>query len=370
MDKYTKQLELLRANHNYRQLPSAETNALFDLCSNDYLGINFDTKLPHEFMETYNESYKFSATSSRLLSKNLEQHSLLEQLISQSYQSESALVFNSGYHANVGILSALPRKNDLIIADKLIHASVIDGAKLSSADFIRYKHLDYTHLDQLLSKNRSKYDKVFIVSESIFSMDGDIVDIAQLVELKKRHKCFLYIDEAHALGIRGKQGLGCVEEQNCIADVDFIVGTFGKAMASVGAFIACKQIYKDFLINHSRSFIFSTALPPINIAWSIFVFKKILLMHQQREHLKRLSTWFASALNSESGSHIIPFVIGTNADAIAKSEALKAKGFNALPVRYPTVPKGTARLRFSLCANMNTEDLQAVPDFLIPPSNE
>jgi len=304
------------------------------------------------------------------LSKSLEQHLHLEQQISQSYKTESALVFNSGYHANIGILSSLPGKNDLIIADKLIHASAIDGAKLSQAAFMRYKHLDYFHLDQILSKHRNDYENVFIVSESIFSMDGDIGDLVQLIDIKERYQCFLYIDEAHALGVCGNRGLGCAEELNCISKVDFIVGTMGKAMASVGAYVACKQVFKDYLINHSRSFIFSTALPPVNIVWSSFIFEQMQQMNQEREHLKRLSIQFADMLDIASDSHIIPFIIGSNVNAVTKSEELKQEGFNVLPVRYPTVPRGTARLRFSLCANMNMDDLKPLHNLLIPANNE
>lgn len=370
MDRYTEQLQVLKSTGNYRQLPPYETLSLFDLCSNDYLGINANGNLCEEFLENFDQNYEFSSASSRLLSKSLTHHLQLEKFIAQSYQIESALIFNSGYHANVGILSTLPGKKDLIIADKLIHASVIDGAKLSKADFMRYKHLDYDHLEQILCKHRNNYENVFIVSESIFSMDGDVADLAQLIEIKERHTCFLYVDEAHALGVCGNRGLGYAEELKLISKVDFIVGTMGKAMASVGAFVTCKQVYKEYLINHSRAFIFSTALPPINIVWSTFVFEKMQQMSHERNHLKRLSEQFAALLNTQSHSHIFPFIIGSNANSIAKSNELKQNGFNVLPVRYPTVPKGTARLRFSLCANMKIEDLEPLQKLLTTNNNE
>jgi 8-amino-7-oxononanoate synthase len=370
MDKYSEQMQALKSNGNYRLLPPLETTGLFDLCSNDYLGINSDAALLEEFLENYNKDFAFSSTSSRLLSKSLTQHLRFEQLIEQSYQTEAALVYNSGYHANIGILSALPGKKDLIIADKLIHASVIDGAKLSQADFMRYKHLDYVHLKQILTKYRSNYENVFIVSESIFSMDGDVAKLKQLIEIKESFNCYLYIDEAHALGIRGDKGLGCVEESDCISQVDFIVGTMGKAMASVGAFVTCKQVFKEYLINHSRAFIFSTALPPINMAWSCFVFERIQEMAQEREHLRKISKQFADVLNIKSYSHIIPFIVGSNEGAITKSMELKKEGFHILPIRYPTVPKGTARLRFSLCAHMDMNDLKPLQPLLMSARNE
>lgn len=370
MDRFHEQLETLKSGSNYRQLPPTETMGLFDLCSNDYLGINADKALRRDFLENHNHNFEFGSGSSRLLSKSMEQHVHFEQCIAAAYQKEAALVFNSGYHANVGLISALPGKRDLIIADKLIHASVIDGAKLSQADFKRYRHLSYSHLDEILTKYRHEYEHVFIISESIFSMDGDVADIQKLVAIKERHDCWLYIDEAHALGIRGAYGLGCVEEQNCTPSVDFIVGTMGKAMGSMGAFVACKQLFKDYLINHSRAFIFSTALPPVSIAWSRFVFEKMQLMSREREHLAQLSRQFAKSLGVQSDSHIIPFIIGSNDNALQQSEALKKQGYNVLPVRYPTVPKGTARLRFSLSANMNLEHLEPIQKLLNPTAHE
>lgn len=369
MDQYKTRLQDLKKSNNYRQLPDYDTLNLIDLCSNDYLGINANAHLRDEFLSEFNMDYAFSSTSSRLLSKSMEQHVLFENTIAESYNTEATLLFNSGYHANVGILSALPGSKDLIIADKMIHASVIDGAKLSSADFMRYKHLNYKHLELLLEKHRKDYDKVFIVSESIFSMDGDVANILELIELKNKYNCYLYIDEAHALGVCGKQGLGCVEALNCMADVDFIVGTMGKAMASVGAFVACQQVFVDYLINHSRAFIFSTALPPINAAWSNFIFQKMKDMNAQRKRLQNLSSDFAAILNVQADSHIISFVIGANSEAIAASQLLKQNGFNVLPIRYPTVPKNTARLRFSLSANMKFESLKSIQYILTTDTN-
>ncbi len=364
MNKYNLCLQELKENSSYRQLPDSQTLNHIDLCSNDYLGINANTHLRDEFLREFNMDYAFSSTSSRLLSKSLKQHVLLENTIAESFNTEAAMLFNSGYQANVGILSALPGSKDLIIADKLIHASVIDGAKLSSADFRRYKHLNYEHLKFMLEKHRNSYDKVFIVSESIFSMDGDVANIHELSELKNKYNCYLYIDEAHALGVCGKHGLGCVEELDCMAEVDFIVGTMGKAMASVGAFVACQRVFVDYLINHSRAFIYSTALPPINAAWSTFIFHKIKDMNTQREHLQQLSSGFARMLNIKADSHIIPFVIGANAEAIAASQLLKQNDFNVLPIRYPAVPKNSARLRFSLSANMELDKLKAIQSLL------
>lgn len=364
MKQYIEKLQKLKESQNYRTLLDTGTEQLLDLCSNDYLGINANTKMQEIFWDEFATKQSFSSCSSRLLSKSLEQHQFLETEIADAFNKEASLLFNSGYHANVGILPAISSNKDLIIADKLIHASLIDGARLSQADFMRYKHLDYAHLESLLKKYRNSYNQVFIVSESIFSMDGDIADLHKLVELKQKYNCLLYVDEAHALGVRGINGLGCAEEQNCIPDVDYIVGTMGKAIASIGAFVVCTQLFKDYLINYSRSFIFSTALPPINVAWSRFVFQNIASMKTERQNLKQLSLAFADMLNIKSDSHIIPFIIGSNADAIETSLKLKNQGFNVLPVRYPTVPKNTSRLRFSLSANVNIEQLKPIKELI------
>lgn len=362
--RYTETLTALQEAGNFRSFTSSQ-EGLLDICSNDYLSLNTDEQLYDEFMQQLTaKRTRFSACSSRLLSGNTPEHDELEALIASAFQTEACLLYNSGYHANVGILPALAGKKDLILADKLVHASMIDGIQLAPADFQRYRHLDYAHLETLLQKYRADYEQVFIVTESIFSMDGDIADLHQLVELKNKYNCLLYVDEAHALGVRGKNGLGCVEEMNCIKDVDLIVGTFGKAMASVGAYVACSEILKQYLVNHSRTLIFTTALPPVNNAWTKFLFERLPDFENRRQHLAKLSVDFAASLGQTTASHIVPYIIGENQEAIAASQLLKKNGFNVLPIRYPTVPKGTARLRFSLNAGMKIEQLLPIKDIL------
>ncbi len=363
--RYFDTIENLKKSGNYRVLYKENSDNLLDLCSNDYLGLNRDESLYNDFLNTLSsKKYKFSSCSSRLLSGSFEEHKEIEELIADSYQSEACLLYNSGYHANMGILPAIAGKKDLIVADKLVHASIIDGLRLSEANVIRFKHLDYTHLENILIKNRNDYENVFIVSESIFSMDGDVASIEQLLELKQKYKSYLYIDEAHSVGVRGRTGLGCIEESGLLNKIDFIVGTFGKALASVGAFVVCNRVFKDYLVNHSRTLIFTTALPPINVAWTKYIFEKLPDFHIKRENLKNVSTQFSELLNQKPQSHIIPFIIGENEAAIAESQKLKQHGFNVLPIRYPTVPKGTARLRFSLNADMEIDQLRPLKEIL------
>ena len=279
MKDYQQFLDRLTQVGNLRRLPDitqhgvyvhSQEGTMVNCSSNDYLGLAHDTTLRRDFLTwAMNQPLPLSSSSSRLLTGNSPYTEELEQLLQQSFGREAALVFNSGYHANTGILSALADKHTLIIADKLAHASIIDGLKLSNAAFRRYRHQDYIHLDNLLEKEASQYDQVIIATESIFSMDGDVTDLRQLIDLKKRYSnVLLYVDEAHAIGVRGPHGLGIAEEMNCIADIDLLVGTFGKALASMGAYVLCSKTLRDYLVNTARSLIFSTALPPFQTAWT------------------------------------------------------------------------------------------------------
>jgi 8-amino-7-oxononanoate synthase len=296
---YLNELEQLAAKGNLRRLPQAiykgkwvekEGQCLLNLSSNDYLGLASDTRLREEFMETLSErDFLFSASSSRLLTGNFPVYAELEELLADLYQAEGALVLDSGYHMNVGILPAVTDAQTLILADKLVHASLIDGIRLSAARCIRYRHQDYGQLESLVEKYQVEYPRMVIVTESVFSMDGDVTDLLRLVALKRRYpQVMLYVDEAHAVGVRGTNGLGVAEEQGCIADIDFLCGTFGKALASVGAFVICRKLLRDYLVNKMRTLIFTTALPPLNIAWTRFVVAHLPQWQERRKHLQHL----------------------------------------------------------------------------------
>ena len=279
------------------------------------------------------------------------------------------MVLNSGYHANIGILPALAGKRDLIVADKLVHASIIDGLRLSEAEMLRFRHLDYEHLREILFNHREEYDNVFIVTESIFSMDGDVADLQELCDLKREYDTFLYVDEAHAVGVRGTNGLGCCEEQGCIDDIDFIVGTFGKAFASYGAFVVCDEMFRDFLVNTQRSLIFTTALPPVNVAWTRFILNRMPGFCSYRMKLSGIAEQLRTTLanrgfETRGDSHIVPFLCGSNENSVYMSELFQDNGFFVLPVRYPTVPKNEARIRFSLNAAIPEEDYDCLMEFI------
>lgn len=332
--------------------------------SNDYLNLGANEELRKNFFEQllgiqapYTENLfaeaLFSSSSARLLSGNSAPYTRLEKFLANWYEKESALLFNSGYHANLGIIAGLMQKGDCIFSDKLNHNSILAGIRQSNADFFRYKHLDYNHLEDLLKTHRHAYENALIVSESIFSMDGDCASLADLIFLKEKYGCTFMLDEAHGIGVLGKNAQGlCNEDENFIPQIDIIMGALGKALGSQGAYCIANKEIIDRLINFAPTFIFSTALPPVQILWTEFLLTQCMeIILQQQQKLKRLLEAFSLS------SHIVPYIIGENEDTINIANQLKEKGFFALPVRPPTVPKHTARLRLSLCADMKPEHL-------------
>ncbi|MFQ1048944.1 8-amino-7-oxononanoate synthase [Avibacterium paragallinarum] len=376
---FAQTLAELKAIGQFRQLPQLDHQGkmivkdgrtMLNMSSNDYLGLANDDALKSEFLKNYGENLPhFTSSSSRLLTGSFAIYEQLESLMASRFEREACLLFNSGYHANIGILPAVANKKTLIVADKLVHASIIDGIRLSEADFVRYRHNDFNHLETLLAKHQAHYQRMIIVTESIFSMDGDVVDLRQLVALKHRFgNVMLYVDEAHAIGAYGDTGLGIAEQQGCVQEIDFLVGTFGKALASMGAYVVCDQLIKDYLINKMRPLIFSTALSPICVAWTAFLFEKFPLFATRRQHLHQISEKvrsffrqnFTQPIVSESG--IIPYIIGDNEKTVATAQALQQQGYYCLPIRPPTVPQGTSRIRLSLTADMSEQE---VDEFLI-----
>jgi 8-amino-7-oxononanoate synthase len=249
-----------------------------------------------------------SSASARLLSGTSEEFTSLESTLKKLYNRDGCLIFNTGYQCNLGVISTLCQKGDIVFSDKLNHASIIDGMKISNGDFLRYNHLDYAHLEKLLAKYRNKYNRAIIISESIFSMDGDIADIDKLIELKNKYNCLLMIDEAHAFCAFGENLVGLTYNK----DVDIITATFGKALGSFGAFCIADNTIITYLVNKARSFIFSTSIPPINIAWTNWLLtEKIEYLTSQKEKLSALAEKARKILGeTPSDSHIIPIVIG------------------------------------------------------------
>lgn len=352
-------LDALAQSGNLRSIPEDASSAdVIDFSTNDYLGIIARGELQREFMaDATNHTHAMSSTASRLLASDQRQYGLLENLLEQLY-GRKALLFNSGYHANTGIVSALARKGTLIIADKLVHASIIDGIVLSRAKFTRFAHNDFDALDKILTESEADYDTLLVIVESVYSMDGDTPDIDRLCELKRRHpRMLLYVDEAHAVGVLGRNGLGlCVDRP----EVDIIIGTMGKALASSGAYAMTSDTMRRYLLNTARSFIFSTVLAPMQAAWSRFVIERVTAMDDARDYIARLSGMLGSELElGYTPTHIIPFIVGDAHRVVEMSRNMAAAdGVKVLPIRRPTVPSGTERLRVSISAAHTPDDIK------------
>ena len=297
---YSKELDRIAADGNLRRLMPLEHTGcevvvdgrnLLNLSSNDYLGLGADRELRAEFIAALRpEDFSMTSSSSRLLSGDFPVCEEVESMLAGMFGKEAALAFNSGYHMNLGILPAVAGKDTLIVADKLVHASIIDGIRLSGYDFYRFRHNDMDRVENILRQSSGKYRQVIIVVESVYSMDGDKADLKRICSLKRSYdNVAVYVDEAHAFGVMGETGLGLVEEQGCIGDIDWICGTFGKALGSVGGFVVCSRAMREFLVNRMRPLIFSTALPPLNMKWTGFLLERLRGMAPLRRHLAGLS---------------------------------------------------------------------------------
>lgn len=370
MKAIEKTLKDLAERGNLRAIPhdTAVGEGVIDLTSNDYLGLAGDVELRRSFIEGLDaDDIMLTASASRLLATHQRCFDKLEAMLAQLY-GKSALLFNSGYHANTGMIAALGDKHTLILADRLVHASIIDGMRLSEARFMRYAHNDYGHLETLMRKFGKDYSRVLIVSESVFSMDGDRSDIAALVNVKRMHSnALLYIDEAHAVGVCGPHGLGLAMPY--LADVDILVGTLGKALASQGAYAILSETLREYMVNSARSLIFSTALPPLSALWSAHVISHSVNMDDKRRRLESVCQAVAAAVNASGlsaqevvPSHIIPIIVGDAVRAVSLSKALKSRGVLCLPIRVPTVPPGTERLRLSLNASISESDIRHIAE--------
>lgn len=330
--------------------------------SNDYMGIASDAGLRREFYARYPDAatpeLALSSASSRLLTGNTPAYTRLEEKLSELYHGRAALVFNSGYHANIGILPALSSDRDLILSDKLNHASIIDGMRLADAEFRRYRHLDCGQLETILAEKRAAYRRVFLVTESVFSMDGDAADLRKLVELKKKYDCVLVADEAHSVGVRGPAGTGLAAELGIADEIDILIGTFGKAFGSTGAYAIMAPEVKQYLINHMRSLIFTTGLPPAVLNWSTFVLGRCAGMDAERAKLRRMGDALRKLFGDRTvpgDSQIVPYLIGGDREALDKAKLFQDQGILVFAIRPPTVPPNGARLRFSLSAALPEE---------------
>ncbi|MEI6691520.1 MAG: 8-amino-7-oxononanoate synthase [Chlorobium sp.] len=379
-ERLSHELDELKSLDRYRSLPDitarngkdieVDGKVLLNLSSNDYLGLGDDRQMLDEYVDQLRMTpHAMTSSSSRLLTGNHPFYDQLEKALTSLYGREAAMVFNSGYHANIGILPALSNRHDLVLSDKLNHASIIDGMKIAEAPYQRYRHKDYDHLEELLVGAGEMYRQIFIVTESVFSMDGDLADLARLVRLKEKYGALLIVDEAHAVGVYGERGLGLCEATGTVDQIDIITGTFGKALASTGAYAVMNFLLREYLLNTMRSFIFTTALPPVILGWSMLTLERQASMNLQRKSLLQLSAKLRSELLGRGfevpgESHIVPVITGSNSLAIDLASRLKDAGFLCMPVRPPTVPEKGARIRISLRSTLEWKDIMRVPEII------
>ncbi len=339
---------------------------ILNFSSNDYLNFSQRPELLSVVRASL-DKFGSGGGASRLMSGTLPIHERLEQETAVHKGYPAALTFGSGYLTNVGVISALVGRGDKVYADKLVHASILDGIQLSRARLVRFRHNDADHLRELLekeNKEKSSGSRVLVVTESVFSMDGDLAPLAELAEICTRYEAMLMVDEAHATGVFGKSGGGLIELHRVQDRVNVAMGTFSKALGNCGGFVACSAELRAWLVNRARSFIFTTSMPPPVAGGCLGALHLLRSEPEGGGELQRRAAWFraesqrAGLNTAESQSQIIPIMTGSESRALSLARRLHETGILAVPVRPPTVPEGTSRLRFSLSLAHQEGDLE------------
>ena len=371
LERITQQMETIRSDGRLRELPDIENckekymriggQLLLNLASNDYLGLSSSPVLAAAARDAITE-YGASSGASRLVTGNNRLYMELEQELAGFKKQEAALVFNSGYTANLCLLATLADRHTLVFSDRLNHASIIDGITLSGAKHVRYRHNDMDHLATLLEKHKDHPHKL-IITDSVFSMDGDLADLKTLVKLKQAYDCLLVIDEAHATGIFG-HGRGLAHELGVDKDIDLHMGTFSKALGSFGGYVAGSRLLIDYLINAGRALIYTTSLPPATVAANLAAIRLVSQNPDQGLKLRTMARNLVTHLKNcgiDTGtteSHIIPVIIGANERTVQIQQQLHGMGIHVGAIRPPTVPQGTARLRLALRADLDADEFE------------
>ncbi len=339
-----------------------EGERLLNFCSNDYLGLAADPR-PAAAAQEALARLGTGSGASRLVCGSFEEHALLEQEVATFKGTEAALVFGSGYMANTGIIPALVGRNDVVFSDRLNHASLVDGIVLSRADLQRYAHNDMLQLEAALRKAGGKKRRL-IVTDAVFSMDGDTAFLKEIVELARRYEAWVMVDEAHSFGLFGASGAGLAEELGVQKDIHVQMGTLSKAAGVIGAYAAGSQVLRDYLVNRARSFVFTTAMPPAMAAAARASLQILRAEPERRQRVLALASRLRTGLRGmglnvpEGRTPIIPVMIGDDQEAVRFSRELAAKGFFVPAIRPPTVPAGTARLRVTVTAAHTDADIE------------
>lgn len=363
-------LASIRAKGRYRSLKTIEGEQgprvsmagreVVLLCSNNYLGLANHPRL-RQAAKAAVDRYGTSSAASRLVSGTMSLHQELEDTLAKFKGTEGALVFNCGYMANVGTISSLVGPGDVVFSDELNHASIIDGCRLSRAKVAVYPHNDMNALEDLLKKEKG--NRRLIVVDGVFSMDGDIAPLPEIAGLAEDYGALLMVDEAHATGVLGERGAGTVEHFGLTERVPIQMGTLGKALGGFGAYVAGSGILREYLINRARSFIFTTALPPADMAVAMEAIKIVQEEPERRRRLHENVAYFVDGLESlgfdvtNNHTAVIPVIIGPEDKTMEMSQKLLEKGVFVAGIRPPTVPPGTSRLRVTLMATHTREDL-------------
>ena len=366
--KLSSKLEIRKQNNALRKL--SLPNNLIDFSSNDYIGFSKNKAIfeeTHQYLINSN-CIQNGATGSRLISGNHKVYQEAEGYIAQFHQSESALIFNSGYDANVGFFSSVPQKGDLILYDELCHASIRDGIQLSNAKSYKFKHNDFEDLEKLIQRCQTELVEVYIVTESVFSMDGDCPNMEELVAVSQKYNCHLVVDEAHSLGVFGECGEGLVQMLGLQDQVFARIMTFGKGLGCHGAAIVGSQELKEYLVNFARSFIYTTGLSPHSVATILVAYQHLQSEKQTIKKLRENIVYFNQEKNLlglkpmfvRSKSAIQSAIIPGNQNVKSIANQLQEKGFDVKAILSPTVPEGQERLRFCLHSYNSKEEISEV----------
>lgn len=363
-------LENRKQNNSLRKLPVF--NNLIDFSSNDYIGFSKSEtifKLTHAYLHE-NEIIQNGATGSRLISGNHPLYQIAENFIAQFHDAESALIFNSGYDANIGFFSAVPQRNDVILYDELSHASIRDGITMSNAKSYKFNHNDFEDLERLILKFPDT--NIYIVTETVFSMDGDSPNLEELVLLAEKYKCNLVVDEAHSLGVFGEKGEGFIQYLNLHQRIFARIMTFGKGLGCHGATILGSSDLKEYLVNFARSFIYTTGLSPHSVATILIAYQHLqaeqetiealrqnIIVFNQQKNLLGLKPMFV-----RSKSAIQSAIVPGNENVKKLAQQLQDKGFDVKPILSPTVPEGQERLRFCIHSYNSKEEINQVLELL------
>lgn len=366
-DHFQQTLKQIHYNGNYRRLAQIRQGSV-DFSSNDYLGLSKNCQV----IEAAHQAgllYGLGATGSRLLSGNYPLIEELETRIAQDKNCESALVFSTGFQANISVLSTLlADQKALVFFDKLNHASLYQAVQSVDCKLIRYRSCDMDHLAELLKKHQQDPSPKWIVTETIFGMDGKKCPLHPIIDLSETHGAWLYLDEAHATGLYGPRGYGLSTYHN-LPETTIVMGTFSKALGSSGAYIACPSVIKDYLINRSGGFIYSTAPSPMVIGGTLKAWELVPALAPERQHIQDLARYARHHLSSldilDGETNIIPIIIGDPTKTLELKDRLSQNGIDVSAVRSPTVPKGTDRLRLAINATHTKDDIDQLIESLL-----